>query len=68
MEWISIKERMPVVGEVVLVFSEPLDGMDKYKKVSGYLLNDFWVLGGTFSFDCVKKVTHWMPLPLDPEN
>lgn len=54
-EWISVKDRLPEVGEHVLVFS-PITGIK----------NDFVAFGENHEehrFFLSGIVTHWMPLP-----
>ena len=61
MKWISINDRLPLPGEMVLFFSL-IAGM-----VTGYYSNK----DGTNRFYdsdsySLLKVTHWMPLPEPP--
>ncbi len=66
MEWISVKTRLPEDGQKVICFGyndieilkfiQTTDG--RHKKRSGY-----------FEWDnSFLDVTHWMPLPKDPEE
>ena len=63
-EWISVDERLPMYGELVLVSS-----MDKITKKHGWFyLASYdeerkWWNGASFG-----RVTHWMPLPEPPKG
>lgn len=63
-EWISVDERLPMCGELVLVSS-----MDKITKKHGWFyLTSYdkerkWWNGALFG-----RVTHWMPLPEPPKG
>lgn len=52
-EWVSVKDRLPDVGNIVLIYSET-DGvcLDSYSD-------------DTFDY---FDVTHWMPLPQPPKG
>lgn len=60
-EWISVEERLPEVGEKVLLYSKPFDCHDigqyseTFKKFFAMRFNG-------------AKVTHWMPLPSAPKG
>jgi hypothetical protein len=62
--WISVDERLPMRGELVLVSS-----MDKITKKHGWFyLASYdkerkWWNGASFG-----RVTHWMPLPEPPKG
>lgn len=62
-EWISVKDRLPAVGEKVLTLS-------KFGHISDRYLHEYG--GGLiFSPDGLKPgrdVTHWMPLPEPPKE
>lgn len=63
-EWISVDERLPLYGELVLVSS-----MDKITKkhqwfyIASYNKERDWWDGASFG-----QVTHWMPLPEPPKG
>ena len=52
-EWISVKDRLPEHGQLVLVCGDYWN-IEKYPHWSG-------------TFDC-PGVTHWMPLPDPPKE
>lgn len=59
-QWISVKDRLPEVGEHVLVFS-PVTGIK----------NDFIAFVENpeeYRFFLSGRVTHWMPLPALPKE
>lgn len=66
MEWIDVNERLPDEPNKFIVHY-----VHKYADNDGY-----WALGlsqfdtnlGKFIFDCLYKITHWMPLPEPPEQ
>lgn len=63
MSWIKVTDRLPEIDQRVLVF-------DKYGVHGGCQIDieyrydqDFWEGQGVHS-----SITHWMPLPLPPED
>ena len=58
-EWISVKDRLPKEGEVVVVYIKPKVGVG-YAEVDIYLMGDF--------DEYSEGVTHWMPLPEPPKG
>lgn len=69
-DWISIKNKMPKCGELVLIYIANLneDGkgayaLDKSRKVNGKKEWEFYNRHNA-DFD----VTHWAPLPQKPES
>lgn len=66
-EWISVKDRMPEEGEPVLIRAganmivAKHDGNDKAWYPAGVTGRDVDVVF------CYHDVTHWMPLPGEPE-
>lgn len=71
MEWISIKDRLPKMGQDVIVSIE-----DPTEDCAGMVMPlIFCIEGNGFGFHCVTVtgvldfsdgVTHWMPLPKPP--
>ena len=60
MEWISVKDELPAIGEPVLVFDDASDMMFGFMSSDGY-----WLETGS-ELPC--NVTHWMPLPKPPKE
>ncbi len=67
-EWISVEDRLPDIGEFVLV-AFVLDGIHRRVPTSAryegrlrWLITTWRHSGGTF-----EDITHWMPLPNPPE-
>lgn len=59
-EWISIKDRLPKVGEWVLIYT-PV-GEDELIEIAMLdILMGF--INPSMGYGSFKKVTHWMPLP-----
>jgi len=58
-DWISIDDRLPKVGEDVIVFSD-----DKYQIDIGFLIDKKWYSDRGL----LPTVTHWMPLPNPPSE
>lgn len=65
MEWISVEDRLPEVGQEVLVYrplaGETSDPLVVIRKFSG--LSRVSPQGFEHRFDCWCHPTHWMPLP-----
>lgn len=58
-EWISVKDRLPVCGERVLI-TEGSAVFEAYLSISHK-----WVRAG---IGWAESVTHWMPLPEPPKD
>ena len=58
LRWIPVEERLPEVGERVIVARGGKSEQGVYLGVNGW-----WKVYGANT----KKVTHWMPLPAGPE-
>jgi len=75
-EWISVKERLPEKGQLILVTGHEYDDPSKprFQLVSRYDGNEFeqWTPsqsnedGGYWQGECY--VTHWQPLPAAPKD
>lgn len=52
MEWVSVKERLPVDGKSVLIF------YDGHMSIGSYISGTWFGIGDTFPE--VASVTHWM--------
>lgn len=61
-EWISVKDRLPIRGELVLVSSMDLATKDRTFYLARFN-GRYWAGEGTYLFG---RVTHWMPLPSKP--
>jgi hypothetical protein len=61
MEWISVKDRLPGIGEEVLI-------VNKFNEIGkGWYCGEY----GWNCYDstlCDNTATHWMPLPELPES
>ena len=69
--WISTEEQLPEDSEVVLVNACGLVGnMHMVNSTEfGYLENGQWYLDDYYGEDIrLDKVTHWMPVPVAPEE
>lgn len=65
-EWISVEDRLPPIGEevIVAICDERYDSLCKYTS-SGWLASkDIWIVDNSIC----PYVTHWMPLPAPPED
>ena len=65
-KWISVEERLPEVGQRVLVWCESRT-TKKHVTVSTYM-KDYSDKRGTYFSRRVRNVTHWMPLPEPPKG
>ncbi len=61
-EWIKVSERLPVVGEDVLIF----DSSTNLSFIAWRNSVEKWLVGTVYAESA--KVTHWMPLPAPPEE
>ena len=64
-DWIKVEDELPT--GYVIIFSPPIiDGYDGDISVGCHAgkdkVNDFWSSGG------IRYITHWMPLPNQPED
>ena len=67
MEWISVKERVPVNRDIVLVAN--VDSKHKSDQwVCAGQLNEQGEWSNQFVDDDTILVTHWMPLPEPPKS
>lgn len=62
-EWVSVKDRLPGVGFIVLAYDAPTNSISLAFREKGY--ENF--------VDCdsgyyMNTVTHWMPLPKPPKE
>lgn len=62
MEWVSVKEKLPKIGQRVLVYQK--DGVHGGNSIDieYRMCEDFWSEQGIHS-----DITHWMPLPTPPK-
>ena len=58
--WVSVEERLPEYGKLVLTLSDNGPEVD-YLKTSDKFTQDH-------PTDCGMPVTHWMPLPAPPKE
>jgi hypothetical protein len=58
--WISVKDRLPEVGERVLIYVPATDG-DCDHWIADFQMQGKWQMFG-------YNATHWMPLPKPPEE
>ena len=63
-EWISVKERLPEVGERVLTLDRR--GNIRNRRLRTYLNGDNYFAPD--GLEPGKHITHWMPLPKPPEK
>jgi hypothetical protein len=62
-DWINIKDGLPDETDVVLCFT------NYGNKILAYIENGLWQDSNQFySTEYPESITHWMPLPSDPEN
>lgn len=60
--WISVKDKLPEVGKVVLAFGTRSATTGMFQGVTAR--NDCWLWKGC----TIKHVSHWMPLPEPPKG
>ena len=61
--WISVEDKLPPMGQMVIVYREYAWGEVKVEQGCRDL-GDWWKVYGTRT----KRVTHWMPLPQPPQK
>ncbi len=69
-EWISVKDRLPIPFERVLLFNINEDRPDRSNTHAGFIDDKQKWLSSTWSSLAIPSdnVTHWQPLPNLPEN
>jgi len=68
MEWISVKDKLPEGGKVLVCFQEPFFGSMTSEVDVGFYDNKdscWWLWNGERK---IFRVTHWMPIPELPES
>lgn len=71
MNWISVEERLPEKGGSYFVYPRPeIEGREYYEAIYGVKFSDFILRSDDeHSFWCVTSdVTHWLPVPMSPDN
>ena len=61
--WISVQDKLPPLGQTVIVYREYTWGEVKVEQGCRDL-NGWWRVYGTRT----KRITHWMPLPQPPKE
>jgi hypothetical protein len=61
-EWISVKDRLPEIGDKCVCFSER-----KRMYLLEYYMACTWCPAG-IPYSVMDVITHWMPLPEPPEE
>lgn len=61
--WISVQDKLPPLGQTVIVYREYTWGEVKVDQGCREL-NGWWRVYGTRT----KRITHWMPLPQPPKE
>lgn len=59
-KWISVKDRLPKIGQRVILFDS-----NGFGSLSGRLLSAGWYLER--ELDLSANITHWQPLPEPPK-
>ena len=71
-EWISVKDRLPEEGVLVLVAFDVDFGLGETRQVDTAMRQEGVFCGGGLdnylAFPCEVDVTHWMPLPEPPKE
>jgi hypothetical protein len=66
-EWIDVRERLPENNDDVLI-AYKMYKTGKHECAVGYYWHDDWRAGRCSANDAYAEVTHWMPLPKEPEG
>jgi hypothetical protein len=57
-EWVSVKDRLPEIGQTVMVYTETLVFAKTHYRITDYT---------KYGWEGATNVTHWMPLPGKPQ-
>lgn len=68
MEWISVKEKMPIGDVLLLTTSKYIVMGDWYKEIWRVTGSVQWNNGKLESDYQKEDITHWMPLPERPKD
>lgn len=80
MEWVSVKDRLPEIGQVVMLYitypkgtmfkmvAYPLKGKTNIRIGGLNFEGKFISYEDQLDIEGIKWVTHWMPLPKHPEE
>lgn len=61
-DWISVHDRIPPLGEYVLIGSATHDSVASARRVN----SGMWMVASSNHPVINREVTHWMPLPDPP--
>lgn len=64
-QWINVKDRIPIIGEFVLVYT-PVKSNSLIEIAMLDILYGF--INPSMGYGPMKNITHWMPLPKPPEE
>ena len=71
-EWIPVSDRLPTgewsprhtwLSEEVLIANSCSISIGFYNRGNGY-----WYVDEPYKLEWIDKITHWMPLPVNPHN
>ena len=65
-EWVSVEDRLPernLDNALILISFK-----GKYLYYVAYFEDGKWYVPNMYGRDCLKDVTHWMPLPEPPKE
>jgi len=68
MEWISVKDKLPYEGQVVIAWNEGIDGVYSIFWEEVYYSEGEWIRSQEEEFDDIKlkHITHWFE-PTEPQ-
>lgn len=64
-QWISVKERLPELGNRVIVYIDDYPGFMEFAQYCSEYPPTRWKIGYYY---CGDEVTHWMPAPNMPNG
>lgn len=69
MQWIKCSDKKPEYNTKVLAFhsDEKSTYNAMYCQKNGYEIDDYWICGYTGWVE-FESITHWMPMPAEPED
>lgn len=66
MEWIRIKDKLPELGERILIYGKDNNG--EMRVLYGFRVYGYWVVAESWGTYSCSDVTHWAKMPEGPKK